>query len=372
MLSVTDTRTKVWLLADAGYLLGFWLLPQFPWLVYWLLPCFALGLVNSWRILHHNTIPPLYILLALLLPWFSLALLNAEPEETVPAAAHSGADKLSRRFYGLLAIAALSSLLLTTSLQQKLINPAMAPLDQAAQSVLQRSLMLAGGSFATARLIDRGIAFISEAQVGVGVASFKPGQLLKPLQDMAVRYSDLMVLAMTSVGMQLFLLEFGKVAALPLFGGGVLLSAVALLFAPERLRPALSTLLRTFVVLLLVIRAGVPLAACGLDALSGWVLEPQRQAVEASLSERTSELQQLDEQPAADSSGIINWLKQVSAQASDLASAVKQFSDSMVEQFIQLIVIYSLQTLVFPLLSLWLLWHLGRWCVLSNQSLKKD
>ena len=84
-------------------------------------------------------------------------------------------------------------------LQQRLINPALAPLDQKAEQALQQSLLLSSASFATARLIDRGIAFVSEAEVGVGVASVKPGQLLKPLQDMAVRYSDVMVFAMSQV-----------------------------------------------------------------------------------------------------------------------------------------------------------------------------
>src|SRR5690606_15310237 len=117
-----------------------------------------------------------------------------------------------------LAVLAMTVALYSGILQQRVVNPALAPLDDKAHSVLQHSLLLSSASFATARLIDRGIAFVSEAEVGVGVASVKPGQLLKPLQDMAVRYSDLMVIAMTSIGLQLFLLEFAKLAALPLFG----------------------------------------------------------------------------------------------------------------------------------------------------------
>ncbi|MDX3775559.1 hypothetical protein QE250_15685 [Chromatiaceae bacterium AAb-1] len=353
-----QTHGKWWLTADLCYLGSFFLLPAFPWLLYWLLPCFVLSLITCWRALLRNDITPLLILLSLLLPWYSAALLQHSPAQD-PTLNTSW----QRRVYGLLAITALAALLFTTTLQQKLINPALAPLDQAATKVLQRSLLLTSGSFATARLIDRGIAFISEAQVGVGVASFKPGQLLKPLQDMAVRYSDLMVLAMTSVGLQLFLLEFGKVAALPLFGSGILLSTAALLFVSPSLRPAMQTLLRTFVVLLLMSRVIIPLSACALDNLSVWILEPQRIAAETELTNRTTQLQQLDEQPVTDNSGILSWLKQMAAQAGDMAAAVKHFSDNMVEQFIQLIVIYALQTLIFPLLTLWLLWHLGRWCI---------
>jgi hypothetical protein len=268
-----------------------------------------------------------------------------------------------RLLLSLMAVLALAVALYSGILQQRVVNPALAPLDANARAVLQHSLVLSSASFATARLIDRGIAFVSEAEVGIGVASVKPGQLLKPLQDMAVRYSDLMVVAMTSIGLQLFLLEFAKLAALPLFGGGIVLSAAALLFSPNRWRNTLTHLLRIFVALLLIIRIGVPLAALGVAELSDWVLEPQRVAAETSLSGDTEALQQVQQPVLNQQDGSLSWLRQMSAQANDLFAAVKSFSDTMVEKLIQLIVVYSLQTLMFPLLSLWLLWHLGCWYV---------
>lgn len=263
----------------------------------------------------------------------------------------------------LLAAIALGMMLYSGMLQQRIVNPLLAPLDQQAHAVLKRSLLLSSASFATARLIDRGIAFVSEAQFSVGVASIKPGQMLKPLQDMAVRYSDVMVLAMTSVGLQLFLLEFGKLAALPLFGSGALVSAVAWLIGPVSWRPLLTYLLRIFMVLLILVRIGIPFAAVAVGELSVWVLEPQRQAAEAALSVETAQLQQVEQPLGSPADGALAWLKQLAANANELFSAVKAFSDSMVEKLIQLIVVYSLQTLIFPLLSLYLLWHLGRWFV---------
>ena len=263
----------------------------------------------------------------------------------------------------LLCIAALAAGIYSGVLQQRALNPLFAPLDTQARQALQHSLMLSSASFATARLIDRGIAFVSEAEVGVGVASVKPGQLLKPLQDMAVRYSDLMVVAMTSVGLQLFLLEFGKLAALPLFGGGILASATLLLLGPASWRCNCRYLLRGFVALLLIIRIGIPLAAYGVAELSDWVLTPQREAAEAALNLQTAALQQVEQPLQADNDGSLSWLRQMAAKASDMLTAMKSFSDTMVEKLIQLIVVYSLQTLLFPLLSLYLLWRLGRWFV---------
>ena len=268
-----------------------------------------------------------------------------------------------RLFVVLLAILALAAALYSGILQQRVVNPALAPLDNKAHSVLQYSLLLSSASFATARLIDRGIAFVSEAEVGVGVASVKPGQLLKPLQDMAVRYSDLMVIAMTSIGLQLFLLEFAKLAALPLFGSGILVSTLLVLVGPASWRASSTYLLRIFIAALLVIRIGVPLAAFGVAELSDWVLEPQRIAAEAALTGETAALQRVEQPVTSADDGSLSWLRQMAAKANDMFSAMKSFSDTMVEKLIQLIVVYSLQTLVFPLLSLWLLWHLGRWFV---------
>jgi hypothetical protein len=268
-----------------------------------------------------------------------------------------------RLFISILVVLALTAALYSGVLQQRIVNPAFAALDNQARTVLQRSLVLSSASFATARLIDRGIAFVSEAEVGVGVASVKPGQLLKPLQDMAVRYSDLMVVAMTSIGLQLFLLEFARLAALPLFGGGILASVAILLLGPASWRSSVTYLMRIFIALLVMIRIGVPLAATGVAELSAWVLEPQRIAAEAALSGETQALQRAELPQQTSETGSLSWLRQLATQANDLFAAVKTFSDTMVEKLIQLIVVYSLQTLIFPLLSLWLLWHLARWYV---------
>lgn len=245
--------------------------------------------------------------------------------------------------------------------QQQLFNPALAPLDQRAEQALKRSLVLAGSSFATARLIDRGVAFMSEAEVGVGVASVKPGQLLKPLQDMAVRYADLMVLAMTSVGIQLILLEFGKILALQIFGFASIAAGLCWLLGPQHWRNTALLICRNSLWILLLVRLGIPLMAYSTDLLSQQLLTPQRVAAQTELNLITAQLANVEQQTDTDSSGLLNWVRQTSSKTSDIISAVKLFSDSMVERFIQLIVVYTLQTLLFPLLSLYLLWQFGRY-----------
>lgn len=358
LLTSTPTITRFWLLPDVLYIGSFFLLPYLPWLVYWILPCFCLSLANCWRCLQRNEVSAVWLLCSLLLPWYGLVLWQKQPVSAAPDDIPQ--NRWPFRLTALLMILALAALLFTSTVQQKILNPALAPLDSAAHQVLKKSLLLTSGSFATARLIDRGIAFVSEAEVSVGVASIKPGQFLKPLQDMAVRYSDLMVLAMASVGIQLFLLEFARVAALPLFGSAVLLVVFCYLFTPSYWHKRLKFLLKLSVTLLLLIRIGLPLAAFAVDGLSQWLLAPQRIAAETRLTEVTAPLEQIQTRATTDT-GVFGWLKKTADQASDIAASVRLFSDSMVEQLVQLVVVYALQTLIFPLLSLWLLYWTGRW-----------
>lgn len=266
-----------------------------------------------------------------------------------------------RRLLSIALLLAIGLGLYSGLVQQQLFNPALAPLDQRAEQALKRSLLLAGSSFATARLIDRGVAFMSEAEVGVGVASVKPGQLLKPLQDMAVRYADLMVLAMTSVGIQLILLEFGKILALQIFGFVSIAAGLCWLLGPKHWRKQSLLICRNSLWILLLVRLGIPLMAYSTDLLSQQLLTPQRVAAQTELNLVTAQLANVEQQADTNSSGLMNWVRQTSSKTSDIISAVKLFSDSMVERFVQLIVVYTLQTLLFPLLSLYLLWQFGRY-----------
>lgn len=129
---------------------------------------------------------------------------------------------------------------ITGQLGQSVIDPVMAPLEEQAKSTLQRSLALAAASYASARLIDRGVAFIAETQIGIGVIYVKPGQVFKPVQDMAVRYSDVMVLAMASVGIQMMLMEMGQVIGVTVLGSLAIMALLLMQFAPRGLAPALA------------------------------------------------------------------------------------------------------------------------------------
>ncbi|MBN7818749.1 hypothetical protein [Bowmanella yangjiangensis] len=73
-------------------------------------------------------------------------------------------NAVQRLFALLLCVLTLAAAIYSGLLQQPVAPPLLAPLDDTANSVLKQSLMLCSASFSTARLIDRGIAFVSEAE----------------------------------------------------------------------------------------------------------------------------------------------------------------------------------------------------------------
>ena len=264
---------------------------------------------------------------------------------------------LRRRLFSAVLLLLLFAACASGQFGSRVVDPALAPLEQRAKATLQRSLAMAAASYASARLIDRGIAFISETEVGIGVLYLKPGQIFKPLQDMAVRYSDIMVLAMVSVGTQLLLLELGQLLGISVFASAIFVTLLAWQFAPRAWLPLLSLLARALVVTVLLMKLAIPLTAVAIGSLAEQVLDARRLPAQAQIDLTTEQLDKV--QAVQGDSGLLDWLKRVSGQASDLWEGVRNLSDNLIERLVTLLVIYVLETLLLPLLMLFLIWRLA-------------
>ncbi|MFY0664480.1 MAG: hypothetical protein JXQ97_07640 [Natronospirillum sp.] len=379
-----------WLLLDAAYLYSFTLTAQFAWLSYPLLLGLGIGLwsLRWWLANSASKEDAVLGLLCFVFPCATLAAqysaarkdkreemqqqANAVPAGDTHTAPNSPQQRpplqrapLQRRLVVGVVLVAFLSLFLSGLAERHVINPALAPLEAQATETLQRSLLLAAGSYASARLIDRAIAFFSEAQVGVGVASFKPGQVFKPVQDMAVRYSDVMVLAMTSIGIQLLVMEIGQALAVVVFGPALMVTLFLLLVMPVQWRPALLTFSRLFTALIIVMRLGIPLGATTVGMISHHVLDGPRQQAQSEVNITTEQLQD-GEVVVDDGQGLLVWMRGMAGQASDLLSGMRQFSDGLIERLVQLLVIYTMETLILPLVMLYVIWRLTHAYVLPS------
>ncbi len=232
--------------------------------------------------------------------------------------------------------------------------------DEQVDAGLKRALI----SFAAARALNAVISVAQGTEVavepgGVGVV-FTPGEALDPINDLVEQFSNLMLLASVSFGVQKVLLSVGIYWVVAL-----LLSATALAWVLLRLRrEAAPAWLSRLLVILLMVRFAVPLSVIGTDWLFRQFMAQDYQASQQVIDTASGRLGTLNaESSAAANQNMLDTIKNWWSKNADLKAQfdrLRQAAEQSVEHVIRLMVIFLLQTLVFPLLLLWLLYGMVR------------
>jgi len=226
---------------------------------------------------------------------------------------------------------------------------------------------------------------MSPAGVGLVLA---PGQILDPINDLLERFSWVVLASGTSLGIQRLLLEMVQSvwisSAISLLvvtflllhwwplqrtGKNLTVSGNELATEVNGRQYALykSLLLRTLL-LFLFLRFSVPLVAVANHLLYEQFLQPLYTEMQNALEQSSSDIQQaqtlpIDDLPPAnttDSSLLDRAQQWFSSSASQLdisqkLESLKQSADEISRQVINMIVVFVLQSLILPLLFLWVL-----------------
>lgn len=241
----------------------------------------------------------------------------------------------------------------------------LAPLDSAAHEQVDAGLRRALLSFASARALNAVISVVQGTEVavepaGVGVV-FTPGQVLDPVNDLVEQFSDLMLVASVSFGIQKVLLGIGSYWMI-----SMLLSLAAAGWAIFHLRKhsAPGWLTRILVVLLMV-RFAVPVVAIGSEKLFQKFMAADYSTSQQLIDATSTQLARLNPPAAAASEpqGLVERIKGWWSQNGNVKlrfEQLKQAAEHATENIIKLIVIFLLQTLLIPLLLLWILYGVTR------------
>jgi hypothetical protein len=189
--------------------------------------------------------------------------------------------------------------------------------------------------------------------VGVGgSAQIALGQVLDPINDLVEDFSNLMLAACISFLIQAALLEIGKSTAL-----SIGLTVFLLGWAALRWRNGASPVwLAKCVVILLVARFAVPIAALGSEVTYQSLLGAKHQAAQASLSVATGALETQAKQLQATS-----WRDYLDTRVwRDFIQNTKAKAEAWVENSIRVMAVFIVQTVILPLLFLWLVIWLFR------------
>lgn len=256
-------------------------------------------------------------------------------------------------------------LLLTLALFTALACAWFAPLDAPASERVDAGLKRALASFATARALNAVISVaqgteLSAQPLGVGV-NIAPGQVLDPVNDLVEQFSNLMLAASVSFGVQKMLIHIGGWWLVSLL---LTLAVAARLWLHLRRQPP-PAWFSGILLMLLLVRFAVPVATLGSDWLFQRFLADDYEASQRVIDVASGQTAKLDPSAgitAADASlleKMRGWLsKNVDVKAR--FDALKETAEQAIEHMINLIVIFLLQTVVVPMLLLWGLYALAR------------
>ncbi len=250
-------------------------------------------------------------------------------------------------------------------------------IDDAGRRYASEAFSRALITFAVARTLNGVISVAQGTEVaiepgGVGV-NFTVGQVLDPINDLVERFSAVMLIATSSLGLQNILLRmtmwWGTTLALVL----AVLFALVVLWWPKlddsRLKPvALRVLLVT-----VFLRFAVPILVIGSNVVFDTFLAAEQAAASQALDATRSEIEQINEDVAtpqseadadadadAEDQSVIERLGSMlnsSLDAMNISDRLERLRDrvsNVSEHIINLIVIFLLQTIILPLVFLWL------------------
>ncbi len=242
-------------------------------------------------------------------------------------------------------------------------------LDDTGQRYAGAAFTRALVTFAVARTLNGVISVAQGTEVaiepgGVGV-NFTVGQMLDPINDLVERFSAVMLVATSSLGLQNILLR------MTMWWGTSLALILAAVFAlaalwwrrldESSLRPVAMRLLLVTVFL----RFAVPILVIGSNLVFDTFLAAEQAAATEALEATRTEIEQINEEaatPAAatEDQSVIDRLGSMldsSLQVMNIGDRLDRLRDRVSnasEHIINLIVIFLLQTIILPLVFLWI------------------
>ena len=265
------------------------------------------------------------------------------------------------------------SLIVTAAVLLSIVLALLPVADETGRAHVDEAFRRALVGFALARGLNGVISVAQGTEIavqpaGVGV-NFAPGEILDPINDLIERFSWIMMLATSSLGVQKVLLSMSAWQGLALGLGvvGVLLVVSRFVARARRLAPVLQRLF----LFLLLLRFMMPAIAVANDWVYRTFLERDYVEATGTLERARDRIGDLNEEAASERrenvpEGLVDRARNLYRQALDsidVEARLEEYraaSESVSEGTIRLVVVFLMQTLVFPLVFLYVVLGLLR------------
>ncbi len=192
--------------------------------------------------------------------------------------------------------------------------------------------------------------------VGIGVI-LTPGQILDPVNDLIERFSWIMLICTTSLGIQSVLLTIFSSFFFSIAVSSTLFLIVLFTWNDQLTSLNLKNILYRLAVFLIILRFFIPLMAITNDGLYKAFLEPTYIESKQQLEQSNTAIANLsDNQKLNNEAADKSWYEVIidSINIDKNYEQLKVEADNLTSHIIDLIVVFTMQTILFPLIFIWL------------------
>lgn len=245
-------------------------------------------------------------------------------------------------------------------------------IDSTAESYFRDSITKAGVSYGVCRVINATVSVIKESSLelepaGIGL-SLAVGQIVDPINDMVERVSNVLVMSITSLGVQELVYEISLTLAPLIVAVLLVVLSVLVWFRNERILKIQRIVLNVLVIASIA-RFCLPLSSMANEFLQETFFEDKIVKVNTTLADGTADLNKLKEVHLPKYEGVMgtiensaSYLKQKSIDFKKAIAITIENKTIIVDNLLQLTFLYLgifiIQVLVLPLLTFWFLMRL--------------
>lgn len=242
-------------------------------------------------------------------------------------------------------------------------------LDSAADTYFKDSITKAGVSYGVCRVINATVSVIQQSSVqlepaGIGL-SLAVGQIVDPINDMVERLSNVLVMSITSLGVQELAYEISITLVPPILAVFLLVLSVVVWFKNARVLK-LQRILMSLLVVASIARFCLPISSVANEFLQETFFEEKIIEANGELARGTADLDKLKDVHLPEYDGLMGtiensafFLKQKTLDFKKAITITIENKGLIVENLLRLTFLYLgvfvIQVLVLPLLIFWFL-----------------
>lgn len=246
-------------------------------------------------------------------------------------------------------------------------------LDHQTDAYFQDAITKAGLAYATCRAVNASVSIVKDSTLqlepaGVGV-SLAVGQVLDPIDDMTERLSDVLVTAITSLGVQKLVYEIGVSLVPPVLSFFLILLSILIWFENQQIM-TLQKLLVKILLFVAIFRFCLPVSSLANDFIHSHFFDAQISEAKEQLAFGTGEIEKLKEVSLPQINGVLktienstSFIKQKSVQLKNAIAVTIRDMGGIIKSLLELTFLYAgvflIQIIILPLLSFWVLFKIA-------------